>query len=123
MAEENPPAQDGGDAPDPPPIPPRITELRLQNFRAFPGPATVPVRLAAKNAIIFGENGSGKSTIFHALDGFFSVAERTRVERRSRLQNSVNLFSGEGLDATSLARPIHETEVPGLLGGDAFSVM
>ena len=102
MGEENPPDQDGGNAPAQPPSPPRITELRLQNFRAFPGPAVVPVPLAAKNAIIFGENGSGKSTIFHALDGFFSVAERTRVERRNRLQNSVNLFSGEGLDATSL---------------------
>lgn len=39
-------------------------------------------------------------------------------------------FAGIGLDfegvpdeTTILTRPIHETEVPGLLGGDAFSVM
>jgi energy-coupling factor transporter ATP-binding protein EcfA2 len=86
----------------PQPIPPRIKELRLRNFRAFPGPAIVPVNLGGKNAIIFGENGSGKSTIFHALDGFFSVAERTKVERQDRLKNAVNLFSGEGLEATAL---------------------
>jgi len=82
--------------------PPRINELRLCNFRAFPGPAVVPVKLSGKNAIIFGENGSGKSTIFHALDGFFSVAERTKKERKKRLRNAVNLFSEEGIETTSL---------------------
>lgn len=77
---------------DPQP-PPRIKELRLCNFRAFPGPSTVAIPLGGKNAVIFGENGSGKSTIFHALDGFFSVAERNRGQRRKRLEDNVNLFS------------------------------
>lgn len=102
MVEAVAPDHGGAAAPVPPQAPPRIAELRLQNFRAFPGPAVVPVPLAGKNTIIFGENGSGKSTIFHALDGFFSVTERTRAERRKRLENSVNLFSDQGLEATSL---------------------
>ncbi|WP_033074087.1 AAA family ATPase [Sphingopyxis sp. MWB1] len=84
---------------DPPP-PPRIKELRLSNFRAFPGPATVTIPTGGKNAVIFGENGSGKSTIFHALDGFFSVAERNRGQRRRRLEDNVNLFSPDFADKT-----------------------
>lgn len=80
--------------------PPRIKELRLSNFRAFPGPASVTLPLGGKNAVIFGENGSGKSTIFHALDGFFSVAERSRGQRQQRLEDNVNLFSPDHPDKT-----------------------
>ncbi|MER8792337.1 AAA family ATPase [Mesorhizobium sp. M0983] len=91
--------QEAGAAPPPPP-PPRIKELRLSNFRAFPGPSTVSIPFGGKNAVIFGENGSGKSTIFHALDGFFSVTERNPAQRRKRLEDSVNLFSPNFADET-----------------------
>lgn len=80
--------------------PPRIKTLTLRNFRAFPGPADVPIPFNGKNVVIFGENGSGKSTIFHALDGFFSVAEHGKGGRRKRLEKNVNLFSGLELDET-----------------------
>jgi energy-coupling factor transporter ATP-binding protein EcfA2 len=80
--------------------PPRLKTLTLRNFRAFPGPGEVPIPFNGKNVVIFGENGSGKSTIFHALDGFFSVAERGKGARRTRLEKNVNLFSGLELDET-----------------------
>jgi len=80
--------------------PPRLKELRLSNFRAFPGPSTVSIPFGGKNAVIYGENGSGKSTIFHALDGFFSVSERNRGARRKRLEDNVNLFSPNYSDET-----------------------
>ncbi|WP_199555099.1 AAA family ATPase [Sandaracinobacteroides hominis] len=83
-----------------PPSPPRLKTLTLRNFRAFPGPAAVPVPLGGRNVAIFGENGSGKSTIFHALDGFFSVAENSKPSRRQRLENNVNLFSSLGISET-----------------------
>ncbi len=54
---------------------PRITTLEICDFRAFPGPASVTIELAGKNLFLFGENGVGKSTIFHALDGIFSYGE------------------------------------------------
>lgn len=92
--------EEAGAAPVGAPSPPRIKELRLSNFRAFPGPSTVAIPLGGKNAVIFGENGSGKSTIFHALDGFFSVAERNRGQRRQRLEDNVNLFSPDHPDKT-----------------------
>lgn len=80
-------------APAAAPPSPRLKTLTLRNFRAFPGPTDIPIRFGGKNLVIFGENGAGKSTIFHALDGFFSVAERNKAARRKRLEKNVNLFS------------------------------
>lgn len=52
------------------PLPaPRLASLRLDNFRAFPQPETF--RLDGKNLLVYGENGSGKSSIFAALRALF----------------------------------------------------
>lgn len=67
----------------------RIKRLTLTDFRAFPGPAPTHFDLDGKNMLIYGENGAGKSSIFHALYGFFSL-------KRSRsLRDLKNVFSGE----------------------------
>jgi energy-coupling factor transporter ATP-binding protein EcfA2 len=50
----------------------KIKTLSLTDFRAFPGPAPTTFDLDGKNLLVYGENGSGKSSLFHALDGFFS---------------------------------------------------
>jgi len=44
-----------------------IDKLTLVNFRAFPGSEPVELRLQGKNLLIYGENGSGKTSIFIAL--------------------------------------------------------
>lgn len=49
----------------------RIKTLSLTDFRAFPGPAPTTFELDGKNLLVYGENGSGKSSLFHALHGFF----------------------------------------------------
>ena len=51
----------------------KIKTLSLTDFRAFPGPVPVAFDLDGKNLLVYGENGSGKSSLFHALDGFFST--------------------------------------------------
>ena len=72
-----------------PPRPLRIKRLTLTDFRAFPGPAPVHFDLDGKNLLVYGENGAGKSSIFHALSEFFTV-KRTR-----HLRSFKNVFSGE----------------------------
>lgn len=53
----------------PPAMPPRLASLKLNNFRAFPEPETF--RLDGKSLLVYGENGSGKSSIFAALRELF----------------------------------------------------
>jgi len=74
----------------------RIKRLTLTDFRAFPGAAPVHFDLDDKNLLVYGENGSGKSSIFHALAGFFSV------KRNRNLQSHKNAFSGEPETACSV---------------------
>lgn len=70
------------------PAPLRIKRLTLTDFRAFPGPAPAHFDLDGKNLLVYGENGAGKSSVFHALGGFFSLKPlRTLREHK-------NVFSG-----------------------------
>ena len=48
----------------------RITEIKLKNFRAFPRPYHIDLHKAGKNLIVYGENGSGKSSLYLALKFF-----------------------------------------------------
>lgn len=48
----------------------RITQIDLQNFRAFRHPHTIKLDKTGKNLILYGENGSGKSSFFLALKQF-----------------------------------------------------
>jgi energy-coupling factor transporter ATP-binding protein EcfA2 len=52
-----------------PPPTTRLATLKLDNFRAFPQPETF--RLDGKNLLVYGENGSGKSSFFAALRALF----------------------------------------------------
>lgn len=49
----------------------KINAIALTDFRAFPGPEPTPFQLDGKNLLVYGENGSGKSSLFHALREFF----------------------------------------------------
>lgn len=71
-----------------PAAPLRIKRLTLTDFRAFPGPAPAHFDLEGKNLLVYGENGSGKSSLFHALGGFFSL------KPPRALREHKNVFSG-----------------------------
>ncbi len=62
------------------PKPPRIQRLALTDFRAFPGPAPRSFGLEDKNLLVYGENGAGKSSLFHALREFFSLKPSRRLD-------------------------------------------
>ena len=52
-------------------MPLRISTLTLNAFRAFPHEVTI--NFNNKNLLVYGENGAGKSSIYHALKNFFSL--------------------------------------------------
>ena len=72
----------------------RIETLTLTDFRAFPGPAPQAIEFGGKNLLVYGENGAGKSSIFHALRAVFSDAPQGK---RGSLVDYKNKFSSPGV--------------------------
>ena len=54
----------------------RITEVEIKNFRAFYGSYRIDLHKAGKNLLVYGENGSGKSSLYLALKLFLESAVR-----------------------------------------------
>lgn len=74
----------------------RIQRISLTDFRAFPGPAPVTFELGGKNLLVYGENGAGKSSLFHALRDFFSLELASDMAKQMAAQK--NVFSSLPLD-------------------------
>lgn len=53
----------------------RITKIELKNFRAFYGAYQVDLHKAGKNLLVYGENGSGKTSLYQALKRFLESSE------------------------------------------------
>ena len=75
----------------------KIKTISLTDFRAFPGPEPATFELDGKNLLVYGENGSGKSSLFKALSGFFAYGPPP-----PRLPTLKNSFSGQSLGNTSV---------------------
>lgn len=65
----------------------RITKITLRDFRAFWGSKNVVTLPAGENLLLYGENGSGKSSLFKGLDTFFASAETP-----GSISDDANLF-------------------------------
>jgi hypothetical protein len=54
----------------------RITQIDLCDYRAFPGPATTEIHLRrdTRHLLVYGENGSGKTSLARAIRDFFDTS-------------------------------------------------
>ena len=53
----------------------RITKIEIKNFRAFYGEYLIDLYKAGKNLLVYGENGSGKTSLYQALKFFLESSE------------------------------------------------
>ena len=66
----------------------RITEIEIKNFKAFYGTYRIDLRKSGKNLLIYGENGSGKSSLYFALKLFLESGE----DPSHRFESDQNIF-------------------------------
>ena len=66
----------------------RITEIEIKNFKAFYGTYRIDLRKSGKNLLICGENGSGKSSLYFALQLFLESGD----DPSHRFENDQNIF-------------------------------
>ena len=66
----------------------RITEIEIKNFKAFYGTYRIDLHKSGKNLLVYGENGSGKSSLYFALKLFLESGE----DPSHRFENDQNIF-------------------------------
>ena len=65
----------------------RITKIEIKNFRAFYGEYLIDLYKAGKNLLVYGENGSGKTSLYQALKFFLESSEGAH-----RFENYQDIF-------------------------------
>ncbi|MYF97616.1 ATP-binding protein, partial [Candidatus Poribacteria bacterium] len=68
----------------------KITNIEIKNFRAFPKTYQINLSKAGKNLLVYGENGSGKSSLYLALKLFL---ESGIDQDNTEFENHQNIFT------------------------------
>ena len=71
----------------------KIQTLHIQNFKFFG--TTEPISIGNKHVLLYGENGSGKSSIYTALRELLNSASRnsSTIKRRLNRNEAKNLVN------------------------------
>ena len=71
----------------------KITKIDLKNFKGFYGTYQIDLHKAGKNLLIYGENGSGKTSLYKALELFLDSSENETIDFKE-YQNRFNADKG-----------------------------
>ena len=73
----------------------KITNIEVKNFRAFPKTYRINLHNAGKNLLVYGENGSGKSSLYLALKLFLEsgVPEDNGDNKNREFEIHQNIFT------------------------------
>jgi energy-coupling factor transporter ATP-binding protein EcfA2 len=77
----------------------KLTTLEITNFRAFPQPYKFD--FDDKNVVIYGENGSGKSSVFRAIEYFFMASEEASAD----ITKHANIFMPDTQEIANIFMP------------------
>jgi len=58
----------------------RITKIEIKNFKDFRGPDVIDLGKKGQNLLLYGENGSGKTSLYKALELFLDSSEPDSIE-------------------------------------------
>ena len=73
----------------------KITNIEIKNFRAFPKAYQIGLYNPGKSLLVYGENGSGKSSLYLALKYFFKsgVNDGKKESKNSEFESHQNIFT------------------------------
>ena len=71
----------------------KITKIEIKNFKGFYGTYQIDLHKAGKNLLIYGENGSGKTSLYKALELFLDSSENDTIDFKEH-QNRFNADKG-----------------------------
>lgn len=71
----------------------RIKEVQINNFKFFPE-TSEPIKIDGKNILLYGENGSGKSSFYWAL---YTLLECSQKDDATQIQKYFNKLNPESL--------------------------
>jgi len=66
----------------------RINEVHINNFKFFP--ESEPIKIEGKNILLYGENGSGKSSFYWALYTLLESSQKSDPEQIRKYFNKLN---------------------------------
>ena len=58
----------------------RITKIEIKNFKTFRGPDVIDLGRKGQNLLLYGENGSGKTSLYEALKFFLESSEDESIK-------------------------------------------
>ena len=58
----------------------KITKIGIKNFKAFRGPDVITLGKKGQNLLLYGENGSGKTSLYEALKLFLESSEDESIK-------------------------------------------
>lgn len=71
----------------------KITKIEIKNFKVFYGTYQIDLHKAGKNLLIYGENGSGKTSLYKVLELFLDSSENETIDFKEH-QNLFNADKG-----------------------------
>ena len=86
----------------------KITKIEIKNFKAFRGPDVIDLsEEGGQSLLLYGENGSGKTSLYKALKLFLESSEnefyQVEMDPRKILYDHQNIFAtDDGYVKTSL---------------------
>jgi len=95
----------------------RIKEVHINNFKFFP--ESEPIKIDGKNILLYGENGSGKSSFYWAMYTLLESSQKSDPEQIRKYFNKLNPQSLVNIHATADADGVDNSFVKIVLNDNA----
>jgi AAA15 family ATPase/GTPase len=95
----------------------RIKEVHINNFKFFP--ESDPIKIDGKNILLYGENGSGKSSFYWALYTLLECSLKSDTTQIQKYFNKLNPQSLVNIHATTDAVGVDNSFIKIVMNDDS----